>query len=59
MKDNNETPIYFYVLGVIPVIWIALLIAPSISGGLPDVIKDFPKYIPKIEIIKELLQDCI
>ena len=31
------------IIGLIPVIWIALLIAPSISGGLPAIIKDFPK----------------
>ena len=41
MKDN-ELPNWIYVLGVIPVIWIALLIAPSFSGGLPNIIKDFP-----------------
>ena len=45
MKNNNETPKYIYILGVIPVIWIALLISPSISGGLPSIIKDFPKYM--------------
>ena len=40
MKDN-EIPNWIYALGVIPVIWIALLIAPSFSGGLPNIIKDF------------------
>ncbi len=45
MKKNNETPIYYYLIGVIPVIWIGLLIAPSINGGLPAIIKDFPKYM--------------
>ena len=45
MNKNNETPIYYYLIGVIPVIWIGLLIAPSISGGLPSIVKDFPKYM--------------
>ncbi|MBO4245410.1 MAG: type IV secretory system conjugative DNA transfer family protein [Bacilli bacterium] len=45
MKNNNETPKYYYIIGVIPVIWIALLIAPSINSGLPGIIKDFPKYM--------------
>lgn len=45
MNRNNETPIYYYLIGVIPVIWIGLLIAPSISGGLPSIVKDFPKYM--------------
>ena len=45
MKNNNEIPKYYYIIGVIPVIWIALLIAPSINSGLPGIIKDFPKYM--------------
>ena len=40
--ENNEIPKWVYVLGLIPTIWLALLIAPSISGGLPQVMKDFP-----------------
>ncbi len=45
MKNNSNVPIYYYVIGIIPVIWISLLIAPSVSGGLPSVIKDFSKYM--------------
>ncbi|MFR6124237.1 VirD4-like conjugal transfer protein, CD1115 family, partial [Faecalibacillus intestinalis] len=32
----------FYLFGIIPIVWIALLIAPSFDGGLPSIIKDFP-----------------
>ena len=42
MKESKDQKI-LYVIGLIPVILIALLIAPSISGGLPTIIKDFPK----------------
>ena len=42
MKESKDQKILF-IIGLIPVIWIALLIAPSISGGLPTIIKDFPK----------------
>ena len=42
MNKNDESSKYLYVLGLIPTIWIALLIAPSINGGLPQIIKDFP-----------------
>lgn len=42
MNKNKDQEI-LYIIGLIPVIWIALLIAPSISGGLPTIIKDFPK----------------
>ena len=41
MKNKNNKALYL--IGVIPTIWIALLIAPSIHGGLPMIIKDFPK----------------
>ena len=41
MKNKKETRIFFF-LGVIPVIWFAILIAPSMKNGLPQLIKDFP-----------------
>lgn len=40
MKDKEYN--WIYVFGIIPVIWIGLLIAPSFDGGLPSIIKDFP-----------------
>ena len=40
MKDKQY--IWIYVFGIIPIIWIGLLIAPSFEGGLPSIIKDFP-----------------
>ena len=43
MKDNNELPKWIYGIGLIPTIWLALLISPSFNGGLPQIIKDFPK----------------
>lgn len=42
MKDKSQSSKIMYFLGLIPIIWIALLIAPSFSGGLPSIIKDFP-----------------
>jgi len=38
-KDDNKLII---ILGIIPTIWLSLLIAPSIDGGLIQIIKDFP-----------------
>ena len=32
---------YIFLLGLIPVIWISMLIAPSLDGGLKQIIKDF------------------
>lgn len=40
MKDKEYN--WIYILGIIPIIWIGLLIAPSFDGGLPSIIKDFP-----------------
>ena len=41
MKEDVKTPFWFYLLGIIPVIWIGLLIAPYIDKGLFNIIKDF------------------
>ena len=41
---NNNSKL-IYVIGCIPVIWIALLISPSIDGGLEKIVKDFPKIM--------------
>lgn len=42
MNNQNQSSKIIYVLGLFPVLWIALLIAPSFNGGLPSIIKDFP-----------------
>lgn len=44
-SNRDNIPKWVYFLGLIPTIWISLLIAPSISGGLPQIIKDFPKLM--------------
>ena len=43
MKPDNRTggP-WLYALGLIPVIWFALLIAPSASGGLAEIMNGLP-----------------
>ena len=45
MRERNNTNIVFYVLGIIPVIWVALLIAPYINGGIVEIIEEFPNLI--------------
>ena len=39
MKQENFKVLFLS--GLIPVIWLALLIAPSFNGGLPQIIMDF------------------
>lgn len=37
-RDNDrQTAIILSIVGIVSVIWLALLIAPSISGGLPEI----------------------
>ena len=43
MRDDSATNKILYILGIIPVIWIALLIAPYVDGGVIEIIKEFPK----------------
>ena len=40
MKRDNErqSAIILSVIGIIPVVWLALLIAPSVKGGLPEIL---------------------
>lgn len=40
--DERRTLILVCLLGILPVIWLALLIAPAVSGGLPEIIAAFP-----------------
>ena len=39
---NGRHNIALYALGLIPAVWVALLIAPSVSGGLPEIVRYFP-----------------
>lgn len=41
MKDKSN--IILYCLGGIAVVWLAILVAPFIDGGLIEIIKNFPK----------------
>ncbi len=44
MKDNR-TNIVFYILGLVIVIWLAILIAPYIDKGLIGIVTEFPNAI--------------
>lgn len=38
-RDNErQSAIILSVIGIIPVVWLALLIAPSVKGGLPEIL---------------------
>ena len=37
-QDDKQAAIILSVIGIIPVVWLALLIAPSVGGGLPEIL---------------------
>lgn len=43
MKPQKQTPFWVYALGIIPAVWLALLMAPFISGGLEDIVANLPQ----------------
>ena len=38
IRKSNDT--LFYLIGIIPVVWLALLLAPSLGGGLPELLRN-------------------
>ena len=41
-QDNRKTQLALCLFGIVPVIWLGLLMAPAVSGGLPEIIAAFP-----------------
>jgi len=41
-RGSTGQALIYSAFGIIPVVWAALLVAPSISGGLPEVVQRFP-----------------
>ena len=39
-QDSKKQLLIFSIVGIIPVVWAALLVAPVISGGLPDILEN-------------------
>lgn len=42
MKQDNRIYIVLSIIGIIPIIWFALLIAPLLDGGLSKIINELP-----------------
>ena len=40
-----------YACGIIPVVWLALLIAPAIGGGLPNLIENIEPTKSRADVI--------
>lgn len=41
-NDNQKAGVILAACGILPVVWIALLTAPFVGGGLVEVIRNFP-----------------
>ena len=39
-QDDRRANIILAVIGIIPIVWLALLIAPAVSGGLPEILQN-------------------
>ena len=39
---NGKAKSVWYLLGLLPAVWLGLLIAPAASGGLPEILRQFP-----------------
>ncbi len=45
MTNSKKQKIILIVIGIIPVVWLSLLVAPYVNGGLLEVIKNFNKAL--------------
>lgn len=41
-QDNTRINYILLIIGIIPIIWLALLVAPYINGGIMGIVKGFP-----------------
>lgn len=62
-RDNDrQTAIILSIIGIVPVVWLALLIAPSVSGGLPEIMSAFVEAMNqpfKIELCEDSVKTVL
>lgn len=62
VEDTKRTKTILCILGIIPVVWVALLIAPNIDGGLVGIINglaDISDNFYKVEICENSLKTVL
>lgn len=42
MRQDKNAGIILCLFGILPVVWLGLLMAPAVPGGLPEIVKAFP-----------------
>ena len=45
MKPQKRTPLWVFALGIFPTVWLALLVAPFLSGGLESIVSNLPQAL--------------
>lgn len=61
MKRGNN-PLILCLFGILPVVWLGLLIAPAAHGGLPEIVARFPAAMNnpfKIELCEDSLKTVL
>ena len=62
-RDNDrQTSIILAVLGILPIVWLGLLIAPSVKGGLPEILPSLMNAMSDpfhIELCKDSLKTVL
>ncbi len=61
-QNNRKERILLLLLGIIPVVWIGLLVAPYAKGGLPEILRNFGKIMNQpffIEICEDSLKTVL
>ena len=61
-QDDHRSTVIIAALGIIPVVWLALLIAPFVSGGLPEIVQNFSSVMEqpfKIKICGDSLKTVL
>lgn len=59
--SNKQSAIILAVIGILPVVWLGLLIAPSVKGGLPEILPSLLTVFNDpfhIELCGDSLKNC-
>lgn len=62
MKQDNRIYVILTIIGIIPVIWLALLVAPLLDGGLAKIINELPVALNtpfKISIVENSIKTVL
>ena len=56
--NRRRETLVLFLLGIVPVVWLALLIAPCLSGGIPEIVRSFGR-IMRDPLHIELCEDSL